>query len=143
MDDIACQSVHECRRGVVHGPRRVTPDRQAFDSRFLTPLHVQQLLQLHKRSAYSALAFVRICIALLQNACSCLNATMTARAVPSVLDPLSESSLNKLHDPVQPPSKRRKIGPDPAAGQLATNTIIIRVRRVAIHEVLCPRNRPS
>lgn len=115
----------------MHGPRRVRPPSIKL-ARLSTPLHFQQLLELHKRFAFSVLAFIRICIALLQNACSCLNATMTARAIPSVLDPLSSSSLNKLHDPVQPPSKKRKIGPNSAAGQFATNSIIIRVRRVAV-----------
>lgn len=52
---------------------------------------------------------------------------MTARAISSVLDPLSSSTLNRLHEAVQPPSKKRKIGLDDAAGQLSTTSIVIRV----------------
>jgi hypothetical protein len=66
---------------------------------------------------------------LIHNACTCtfLNVTMTARALPSALDPLSSSTLNKLHE-AAPPSKKRKLEPDTAAGQLSATSIVIRVR---------------
>ena len=56
-----------------------------------------------------------------------LNTTMTAQALPSALDPLSSSTLNKLHE-AAPPSKKRKFEPDTAAGQLSMTSIVIRVR---------------
>lgn len=55
---------------------------------------------------------------------------MTTRAIPGALDPLSSSSLNKLHE-TQPPTKKRKIGTDIAAGQLSTTSIVIRVGNFA------------
>ena len=56
-----------------------------------------------------------------------LDKIMTARVVPSALDPLNPSTLNRLHDADHAPSKKRKIEISNAAGQLATDSIVIRV----------------
>lgn len=57
--------------------------------------------------------------------------TMTSRIVPQILDSLGSSTLNKLHEPTPPPTKKRKRSVDEesysAAGQLATSFIVIRV----------------
>jgi hypothetical protein len=61
--------------------------------------------------------------------------TAHAPALPGILDPLSSSTLNKLHETVQPPSKKRKFVPNSAgnsAGQLATTSIVIRVSLSAL-----------
>lgn len=57
---------------------------------------------------------------------------MTARVIPSVFDPLNSSTLNKLREPTQPPSKKRKFEEDSAAGQLAIASIVIRVSRLSL-----------
>ncbi|KAJ5689869.1 hypothetical protein N7462_004261 [Penicillium macrosclerotiorum] len=59
---------------------------------------------------------------------------MTACPLPSALDPLSSSSLNKLHEADQPPSKKRKRGTDNAAGQLATSSIVIRAHAASLSD---------
>jgi len=64
---------------------------------------------------------------MIQDANTFLNRTMTARTFPSALDPLSSSTLNKLHE-AAPPSKKRKLEPGTAAEQLSTTSIVIRVR---------------
>lgn len=59
-----------------------------------------------------------------------MTAQAHALALPGVLDPLSSSTLNRLHDTGHQPSKKRKFVPDDAgnaAGQLATTSIVIRV----------------
>jgi hypothetical protein len=101
------------------GPRRVTPDSPSIQTRHpptTTPI-VAVILR------FGLLRY------LLHNACTCtfLNVTMTARALPSALDPLNSSTLNKLHE-AAPPSKKRKLEPDTAAGQLSATSIVIRVR---------------
>ncbi|KAF3384298.1 hypothetical protein F1880_002348 [Penicillium rolfsii] len=58
---------------------------------------------------------------------------MTTRATPGALDPLSSSSLNKLHE-TQPPTKKRKIGADNAAGQLSTTSIVIRAHAASLSD---------
>ena len=64
---------------------------------------------------------------------------MTARVIPSALDPLSSSTLNKLHEPAQPLSKKRKFDHGSAAGQLATASIVIRVS----HDPLPSNNKQT
>jgi hypothetical protein len=74
---------------------------------------------------------------MVHNADTFLNATMTARALPSALDPLSSSSLNKLYEPA-PQSKKRKLEPDTAAGQLSRASIVIRVCYFMLQSKLIP-----
>jgi hypothetical protein len=55
---------------------------------------------------------------------------MSSRIVPNILDPLTSSALNKLHEPTPPTLKRKRSDDDEiynAAGQLATSSIVIRV----------------
>ncbi|KAJ5152077.1 DNA replication regulator Sld3 [Penicillium capsulatum] len=59
---------------------------------------------------------------------------MTAHAIPSALDPLSAFTLNKIHEPTQPPSKKRKFEEDSAAGQLATTSIVIRAHAASLSD---------
>jgi hypothetical protein len=57
---------------------------------------------------------------------------MSSRIVPNILDPLTSSALNKLHEPTPPTLKRKRSDDDEiynAAGQLATSSIVIRVSR--------------
>ncbi|KAJ5713973.1 DNA replication regulator Sld3 [Penicillium malachiteum] len=58
---------------------------------------------------------------------------MTARVIPTILDPLNASALNKLPE-VEPPSKKRKFGHDPAAGQLSTTSIVIRAHAASLSD---------
>ncbi|KAJ5098811.1 hypothetical protein N7532_005812 [Penicillium argentinense] len=74
---------------------------------------------------------------------------MTAQALPGVLDPLSSSTLNKLHEAAQPPSKKRKFGQINTAGQLSTTSIVIRAHAASLSDeplvldpiVVLPRSR--
>lgn len=75
---------------------------------------------------------------MIHNANIFLNVTMTARTLPSALDPLSSSSLNKLHE-AAPQSKKRKLESNTAAGQLFTTSIVIRVRYFRP----CTQSRPA
>ncbi|KAJ5587641.1 DNA replication regulator Sld3 [Penicillium hispanicum] len=59
---------------------------------------------------------------------------MTARTIPSALDPLSSSTLSKVHEVAQPPSKKRRIGTDNAAGQLATSSIVIKAHAASLSD---------
>ncbi|EKV17344.1 DNA replication regulator Sld3 [Penicillium digitatum] len=63
---------------------------------------------------------------------------MASCIVPNILDPLSSSALNKLHEPTPPPIKKRKIGdqeePNEAAGQLATFSIVIRAHSASLSD---------
>ncbi|KAJ5279785.1 DNA replication regulator Sld3 [Penicillium angulare] len=58
---------------------------------------------------------------------------MASRVIPTVLDPLNASALNKLPQ-TAPPSKKRKFGYDTAAGQLPTNSIVIRARAASLSD---------
>ncbi|KAJ5140138.1 hypothetical protein N7448_003546 [Penicillium atrosanguineum] len=70
---------------------------------------------------------------IIHNANISLDVTMTARTLPSALDSLSSSSLNKLHEAV-PPSKKRKLEPDTAAGQLFSTSIVIRAHAASLSD---------
>ncbi|KAJ5777323.1 DNA replication regulator Sld3 [Penicillium odoratum] len=59
---------------------------------------------------------------------------MTARVVPTILDPLNASALNKLTEPAQPLFKKRKIGHEAAAGQLASSSIVIRAHAASLSD---------
>ncbi|KUM58170.1 hypothetical protein ACN42_g8999 [Penicillium freii] len=63
---------------------------------------------------------------------------MASRIVPSILDPLSSSALNKLHEPTPPPIKKRKRGDQEelnnTAGQLATSSIVIRAHSASLSD---------
>ncbi|KAJ5827249.1 DNA replication regulator Sld3 [Penicillium robsamsonii] len=62
---------------------------------------------------------------------------MASRIVPSILDPLSSSALNKLHEPPPPPIKKRKRDDqelNDAAGQLATSSIVIRAHSASLSD---------
>ncbi|KAJ5370514.1 uncharacterized protein N7496_006606 [Penicillium cataractarum] len=73
---------------------------------------------------------------------------MTTRPSPSALDPLSSSSLNKLHE-TQPPTKKRKIGTEGAVSRLSTSSIVIRAHAASLSDeplilesiCLIPRSR--
>lgn len=70
-----------------------------------------------------------------------MTAQAQALALPGVLDPLSSSTLNKLHETGQRPSKKRKFvseGAGNAAGQLATTSIVIRVSLTSLSLSLSP-----
>ncbi|KAJ6145061.1 DNA replication regulator Sld3 [Penicillium chermesinum] len=56
---------------------------------------------------------------------------MTARTIPSALDPLSSSMLNKLHE-AQPPTKKRKIGRESSFVQCSTTSIVIKAPITAL-----------
>ncbi|KAJ5691182.1 DNA replication regulator Sld3 [Penicillium malachiteum] len=58
---------------------------------------------------------------------------MTGRVIPTILDPLNASALNKLPE-AEPPSKKRKFGHDPAAGQLFTTSIVIRAHTASLSD---------
>ncbi|KAJ5378943.1 hypothetical protein N7509_012062 [Penicillium cosmopolitanum] len=81
-----------------------------------------------------------------------MTAQAQALALPGVLDPLSSSTLNKLHETGQRPSKKRKFvseGAGNAAGQLATTSIVIRAHAASLSDnplvldpiVALPRSR--
>ncbi|CAG8019371.1 unnamed protein product [Penicillium nalgiovense] len=63
---------------------------------------------------------------------------MTSRIVPNILDPLSSSALNELHEPTPPPIKKRKRGDqeelNDIAGQLATSSIVIRAHSASLSD---------
>ncbi|OQD63355.1 hypothetical protein PENPOL_c009G00157 [Penicillium polonicum] len=62
---------------------------------------------------------------------------MASRIVPNILDPLSSSALNKLHEPTPPPIKKRKRGDQElnnTAGQLATSSIVIRAHSASLSD---------
>ncbi|KGO36791.1 DNA replication regulator Sld3 [Penicillium expansum] len=63
---------------------------------------------------------------------------MASRIVPNILDPLSSSALNKLHEPTPPLIKKRKRGDqeelNDAAGQLATSSIVIRAHSASLSD---------
>ncbi|CAG8244196.1 unnamed protein product [Penicillium nalgiovense] len=63
---------------------------------------------------------------------------MTSRIVPNILDPLSSSALNKLHEPTPPPIKKRKRGDqeelNDTAGQLATSSIVIKAHSASLSD---------
>ncbi|KAJ5160323.1 uncharacterized protein N7482_007327 [Penicillium canariense] len=59
---------------------------------------------------------------------------MTSRTNPSALDPLSSSAVNRLREAAQPPAKKRKVGTDNAAGQLATTSIVIRAHAASLSD---------
>ncbi|CAG8887165.1 unnamed protein product [Penicillium egyptiacum] len=63
---------------------------------------------------------------------------MASRVVPNILDPLSSSALNKLHEPTPPPIKKRKRGDqeelNDTAGQLATSSIVIRAHSASLSD---------
>ncbi|CAP93107.1 hypothetical protein E8E15_001396 [Penicillium rubens] len=63
---------------------------------------------------------------------------MASRIVPNILDPLSSSALNKLHEPAPPPIKKRKRGEqeelNDTAGQLATSSIVIRAHSASLSD---------
>ncbi|KAJ5107416.1 DNA replication regulator Sld3 [Penicillium angulare] len=60
---------------------------------------------------------------------------MASRVIPTVLDPLNASALNKLPETATaPPSKKRKFGYDTAAGQLSTNSIVIRAHAASLSD---------
>ncbi|CAI7588493.1 unnamed protein product [Penicillium glandicola] len=63
---------------------------------------------------------------------------MASRIVPNILDPLSSSALNKLHEPTPPPTKKRKRDDQEeisdAAGQLATSSIVIRAHSASLSD---------
>ena len=85
---------------------------------------------LDSRGHYTRIALILLSFEFSQrhNANNSLDSTMTAHASSNALDSLSSSTLKKLHEAAQPPSKKRKIGLDSAANQLTTDSIIIRVR---------------
>ncbi|KAJ5561952.1 DNA replication regulator Sld3 [Penicillium sp. DV-2018c] len=63
---------------------------------------------------------------------------MTSRTVPNILDPVSLSVLNELHEPTPPPTKKRKRSDaeelSNAAGQLATASIVIRAHAASLSD---------
>ncbi|KAJ6143178.1 DNA replication regulator Sld3 [Penicillium samsonianum] len=63
---------------------------------------------------------------------------MASRIIPNILDPLSSSALNKLHEPTPPPIKKRKRGDqeevNDTAGQLATSSIVIRAHSASLSD---------
>ncbi|KAJ5135788.1 DNA replication regulator Sld3 [Penicillium bovifimosum] len=63
---------------------------------------------------------------------------MTSRTVPNILDPVSSSVLNKLHEPIPLPTKKRKRSDaeelSHAAGQLATVSIVIRAHTASLSD---------
>ncbi|KAJ6102917.1 hypothetical protein N7486_005344 [Penicillium sp. IBT 16267x] len=60
---------------------------------------------------------------------------MTAHVIPTVLDPLNASALNKIPEAAQPLSKKRKFGHDLAtAGQIATSSIVIRAHAASLSD---------
>ncbi|KAJ5985325.1 hypothetical protein N7522_012521 [Penicillium canescens] len=66
-----------------------------------------------------------------------LDATMSSRIVPNILDPLTSSALNKLHEPTPPTLKRKRSDDDEiynAAGQLATSSIVIRAHAASLSD---------
>ncbi|OQD90001.1 hypothetical protein PENANT_c002G02339 [Penicillium antarcticum] len=62
---------------------------------------------------------------------------MSSRIIPNILDPLTSSALNKLHEPT-PPTLKRKRSDDGeiynAAGQLATSSIVIRAHAASLSD---------
>ncbi|KAJ5656039.1 hypothetical protein N7507_007989 [Penicillium longicatenatum] len=60
---------------------------------------------------------------------------MTAHVIPTVLDPLNASALNRLPEAAQPLSKKRKFGHDAAtAGQIASASIVIRAHAASLSD---------
>ncbi|KAJ5946475.1 DNA replication regulator Sld3 [Penicillium verhagenii] len=59
---------------------------------------------------------------------------MTARVIPTILDPLNASVLNKLPEVAQPLSKKRKIGHEATAGQIASSSIVIRAHAASLSD---------
>ncbi|KAJ5794112.1 DNA replication regulator Sld3 [Penicillium paradoxum] len=63
---------------------------------------------------------------------------MASRIVPTILDPLSSSALNKLNEPTPPPTKKRKRSDaeelNHAAGQLSTTSIVIRAHAASLSD---------
>ncbi|KAJ5832269.1 DNA replication regulator Sld3 [Penicillium riverlandense] len=59
---------------------------------------------------------------------------MASRTIPSVLDSLSSSSLNKRRESAHPPSKKRKTTHENAAGQLSTTSIVIRAHAASLSD---------
>ncbi|CAL5871032.1 uncharacterized protein PFLUO_LOCUS5274 [Penicillium psychrofluorescens] len=59
---------------------------------------------------------------------------MASRTIPSALDPLSSSSLNKRRESTHPPSKKRKTTHENAAGQLSTTSIVIRAHAASLSD---------
>ncbi|KAI2732728.1 hypothetical protein CBS147332_1867 [Penicillium roqueforti] len=63
---------------------------------------------------------------------------MASRIVPNVLDPLSSSALNKLHEPTPPPIKKRKrddqVLLDDTSRRLATSSIVIRAHSASLSD---------
>ncbi|CAG8110116.1 unnamed protein product [Penicillium olsonii] len=62
---------------------------------------------------------------------------MNSRIVPQILDPLNSATLNKLHEPTPPPTKKRKRSTDEAycaAGRLATSSIVIRAHAASLSD---------
>jgi hypothetical protein len=117
--------VPDIGRGGVHVPTRdarpAKIQRDLSTSPIYTPL-----------SNYHLLVWIKSAPGFWVHNARPLDATMTSRIVPQILDPLNPSALNKLHEPT-PPTKKRKRSSEQtqethnAAGQLATTTIVIRV----------------
>ncbi|KAJ5926650.1 hypothetical protein N7516_008423 [Penicillium verrucosum] len=62
---------------------------------------------------------------------------MASRIVPNILDPLSSSALNKLHEPTPPPIKKRKRCDQEElnnTGHLATCSIVIRAHSASLSD---------
>ncbi|KAJ5767101.1 uncharacterized protein N7511_004717 [Penicillium nucicola] len=62
---------------------------------------------------------------------------MSSRIVPNILDPLTSSALNKLHEPTPPTLKRKRSDDDEInnfAGQLATPSIVIRAHAASLSD---------
>ncbi|KAJ5459406.1 hypothetical protein N7530_011350 [Penicillium desertorum] len=63
---------------------------------------------------------------------------MASRIFPNILDPLSSSALNKLHEPTPPLIKKRKRGDqeelNDTAGQIATSSIVIRAHSASLSD---------